>query len=510
MQYPWQQPNGAYPPYGAYPPAGLPAMQHQHAAFAQPSFGATPYGYPGMVAPPYGAYPGIPPRPPPPPPPVVQVPVPAPQTATVAAIAPPLKAPVAMASSEANAPMNVFVGKLPLQVHDTFIETLLKQCGSVLKWKRTMDSDTGKPKAFGFCTFSNSEAAMQAVKLLNDFDLEGSRILVKVGKKEQVIINQLMSKSGPNRTTAEEQLLQRIRSFVASVDPKQPVKAEALGSLGTAESSAAATEALPSGGDDHSDMIKEEMEKFRSKQAQRDRELEEERRRKLQQKIQEKSREEDSARPPSQPAVDQDQGKHDAKRRRVEDSSLAPAPADTASRSSPLTAGSTASTGGVKLGFGFGGAKAAPVTKSIARAAGFEAEEEKKRVLEKLDYSDDESPAAVPDAKTGEVKKRDKQLAERVPKDRATLYATAVDWDAVQRHKIVATTLRPWVVQKVVEYLGEEEPNLIEFVVSQLENRQLPSSIESELALVLEEDAAVLVTKLWRLLLFSILKASKV
>ena len=62
--------------------------------------------------------------------------------------------------------------------------------------------------------------------------------------------------------------------------------------------------------------------------------------------------------------------------------------------------------------------------------------------------------------------------------------------------------LQPWVAQKMTEYLGEEEPTIIDFVATQLEARVAPTKIEEDLALVLEDDAKVLVVKLWRVLHF--------
>lgn len=68
--------------------------------------------------------------------------------------------------------------------------------------------------------------------------------------------------------------------------------------------------------------------------------------------------------------------------------------------------------------------------------------------------------------------------------------------------------LRPWVAKKIAEYLGEEEPTLIDFVCSCLDRRADPREILGELALVLDDDATVLVVKLWRVLLFHAAKAA--
>ena len=188
--------------------------------------------------------------------------------------------------------MNVFVGKLPLDVHESCVEALLKQCGGVLKWKRSV-GDNNVPKAFGFCTFSDAQGALAAVELLNEFDLKGQKIQVKTGQKEQAILDDLITKrraltsasaqtysappGGVQRTPADEEKLSRLRTFVSTIDTTKPVPAAALASL---------MPNAPAPGSKEQ-MIAEEMEKFREKQAQRDKELEDERRRKLQAKVQE-------------------------------------------------------------------------------------------------------------------------------------------------------------------------------------------------------------------------------
>lgn len=74
--------------------------------------------------------------------------------------------------------------------------------------------------------------------------------------------------------------------------------------------------------------------------------------------------------------------------------------------------------------------------------------------------------------------------------------------------QIVDGTIKNWVVRKIIEYLGEEEATLTDFIITKLKSRCPPNELLTELAAVLDEDAETFVIKLWRMLIFSMLKAS--
>ena len=72
----------------------------------------------------------------------------------------------------------------------------------------------------------------------------------------------------------------------------------------------------------------------------------------------------------------------------------------------------------------------------------------------------------------------------------------------MEASKLVESKLREFIGRKMKEYLGEEEPSLVEHVVGKLAARVGAAAIEEVLAKVLDEDAQVFVVKLWRMLLF--------
>lgn len=58
--------------------------------------------------------------------------------------------------------------------------------------------------------------------------------------------------------------------------------------------------------------------------------------------------------------------------------------------------------------------------------------------------------------------------------DREELFAYKINWQVVEAHNIIQSKMRPWIVKKIIEYLGEEEKTLTEFILTKLEQRALP------------------------------------
>lgn len=64
--------------------------------------------------------------------------------------------------------------------------------------------------------------------------------------------------------------------------------------------------------------------------------------------------------------------------------------------------------------------------------------------------------------------------------------------------------IRPWINKKITDYIGEEEPSLLDFICRKLLGHCKPEALLREVDQVLDEEAQVFVVKLWRLLIYEI------
>ncbi len=117
------------------------------------------------------------------------------------------------------------------------------------------------------------------------------------------------------------------------------------------------------------------------------------------------------------------------------------------------------------------------------------------------------TPAPAPPAKEpANEKDVMKKILDLVPTEKDALLSFRINWTLLDQDKVISTHLKPWVVKKIVEYLGEEEASLTDFIVTKLHAHCTPAELLEELTMVLDADSESFVLKLWKILVFYSIK----
>ncbi|PYH94608.1 Rbm25 protein [Aspergillus ellipticus CBS 707.79] len=94
-----------------------------------------------------------------------------------------------------------------------------------------------------------------------------------------------------------------------------------------------------------------------------------------------------------------------------------------------------------------------------------------------------------------------RQLAAEIPADKEGLWKWEVKWEFVDE-TVVSEQLKPFVEKKIVEYLGVQEQMLVDVVEEHVRKHGDPQELVEQLEEALDEEAEVLVRKLWRMIIF--------
>lgn len=78
--------------------------------------------------------------------------------------------------------MNLFVARLSYSTTNDELQSAFEQYGEVDSARIIMDRETGKSKGFGFVEMSNDDEAQKAIDALNESELDGRSIIVKVAE----------------------------------------------------------------------------------------------------------------------------------------------------------------------------------------------------------------------------------------------------------------------------------------------------------------------------------------
>jgi RNA recognition motif-containing protein len=81
--------------------------------------------------------------------------------------------------------MNIYVGNLPYSISEDELKNAFGKFGSVTSVKIIMDKATGRSKGFAFVEMANSSEGNQAIKSLNETDLNGRNIKVNEARPRE-------------------------------------------------------------------------------------------------------------------------------------------------------------------------------------------------------------------------------------------------------------------------------------------------------------------------------------
>jgi len=76
--------------------------------------------------------------------------------------------------------MNIFVARLSSKTRSEDLQQLFSKFGEVTSSKVIIDKNTGFSKRYGFVEMPDERAAYEAIEKLNNTELDGSQIVVKI------------------------------------------------------------------------------------------------------------------------------------------------------------------------------------------------------------------------------------------------------------------------------------------------------------------------------------------
>lgn len=82
-----------------------------------------------------------------------------------------------------------------------------------------------------------------------------------------------------------------------------------------------------------------------------------------------------------------------------------------------------------------------------------------------------------------EKRKHIKSLIEKIPTEKDALFAYQLDWGAID-NSLMERKIRPWINKKIIEYIGEPEPTLVDFICSKVLAGSQPQIILQDVQMV--------------------------
>ena len=99
-----------------------------------------------------------------------------------------------------------------------------------------------------------------------------------------------------------------------------------------------------------------------------------------------------------------------------------------------------------------------------------------------------------------------KDLYKQLPSKKEELFAYQLDWASLLDYSIITKICRPWIAKKIKEYMGVEEPMMINIVLKLLNQKCTDKQLLGKINNILDDASEEFVEKLWRVLVFEDMK----
>ena len=76
----------------------------------------------------------------------------------------------------------LYVGNLSYEVTEAQLRELFSQAGQIKEIAMIVDRDTRRPKGFGFVEMATQAEAEKAMRMFNEYELSGRRLMVNLAR----------------------------------------------------------------------------------------------------------------------------------------------------------------------------------------------------------------------------------------------------------------------------------------------------------------------------------------
>eukprot|EP00828_Plagiopyla_frontata_P006461 TRINITY_DN1281_c0_g1_i3.p1 TRINITY_DN1281_c0_g1~~TRINITY_DN1281_c0_g1_i3.p1 ORF type:complete len:482 (-),score=108.32 TRINITY_DN1281_c0_g1_i3:64-1509(-) len=105
-----------------------------------------------------------------------------------------------------------------------------------------------------------------------------------------------------------------------------------------------------------------------------------------------------------------------------------------------------------------------------------------------------------------DIKKEFERMIKQIPATKGKLYQYPINWALFAKSGLLERKVKAWLAKKSIEYIGAEEETFIQMIYKQILSQETPEKIEQKVEKVLDEDAEDFVIKMWRMIIFELLK----